>query len=81
MNIKGVINNYTECNRFEIKYVNGRVYVYYYKKIENFTNKEITIIADKKYKIIGNKLIIDELKKEVISISGLIKSIVIDNNE
>ena len=81
MNIRNIINDYAECNRFEIKYVNGRVYVYYYKKIENFTSKEIIILADKKYKVIGNKLTIDELKKEVICISGVVKSIVIDKNE
>ena len=81
MNLRNIINDYAECNRFEIKYVNGRVYVYYYNKIENFTSKEIVIIADKKYRVNGSKLIIDELKKEVICISGSIKSIVIDNNE
>ena len=30
MNIRSIIDNYTECNNFEIKYINSKLYVYYY---------------------------------------------------
>ena len=82
MSIRSLINDYSECNFFELKYKNNNIYIYYYERIEDFNSNEIIISGNNcQYKIIGNKLIIKELNKEMLTVDGNIKRIEIDNNE
>ncbi len=80
VNIKRIINDYVECNEFEIRIIKGKVKVYYYDKISHFSNDVITIIKDnKKVMINGDKLVIETMFKEFVVISGVIKSISLEN--
>lgn len=76
MKIKDVINNYIECNNFEIKIINKKVKIYYYSKIEDFSSSMIKIMDNDNFiKIKGDNLVIETMFKEYIVISGKIKSI------
>lgn len=71
VNIKSLINDYVECNNFEIKYIDGKVKIYYYDNIENFTSSCIQIkYGDKKLKVKGKNLVIETMFKEYLIISG-----------
>ena len=80
MNITKLVNDYTECNEFEIKIQDSNVKVYYYDKIINFLTTKITFLKDnKKYDIEGNNLNIQTMYKDFVIISGDIKKITIGN--
>lgn len=82
LNIRKIIDDYVECNSFELKIKDKKVYVYYYEKIKHFSNNKVIIsYKDEDYIIIGKKLVIETLQDEFILINGLINSIEINNNE
>ena len=45
--IRNIINDYVECNEFEIKIKDGKVKIYYYDKLENFNDTTVTILKEK----------------------------------
>lgn len=76
MNIRNVIDNYIECNNFEVKYINNKLFIYYYNDIKDFSSNEINIsYNDKKLIIKGNNLVIETMYKEYLIINGNIKSL------
>ncbi len=76
MNIKKMIDNYVECNTFEIKIINKKVKVYYYGNIESFTSSTIVISKDNDIvKVNGNNLVIETMFEEYVVISGNVKSL------
>ena len=76
MNIRNIIDNYTECNNFEIKYQNKKITVFYYDKIETFKDNSIIInYCNNKVEITGSNLIMETMFKEYFMISGNIKGI------
>lgn len=76
MKLRKIIDNYVECNTFEIKIIDGKVKIYYYDKIDKFSSSRIVILKDNKRTIInGKKLVIETMFEEFIVISGLISSI------
>ena len=83
MKIKNIINNYVECNLFEIKIIDDRVKIYYYDKIKHFSNNKIIVSKDNKnYKIEGKNLIVEKLFKELLVIKGDVNKILLgDFNE
>ena len=71
-----MLNQYVECNDFEVRVVNGKVRVYYYDLVENFSSKLI-IIKHKNGKFIinGNSLVIETMFPELLIINGKISSL------
>lgn len=81
MNLRGVINDYVECNIFEMKYKDNKIYVFFYDKIDFFSSDKIIIVSnDNKYSIIGKNLIIEKMYKEELIITGNIKNITFGDN-
>ncbi len=81
VNIRKIINDYVECNNFEIKFTGGKVKVYYHDKIEHFSSDTIIVSKDdKKYKIEGKNMVIETMFKEMIVISGKVNKITLGNN-
>lgn len=81
MNIRELIDNYVECNTFEIKFKKRKLYVYYYDNINHFSSDKIELISNKDvFTVLGKKLIIEELYKELLVISGEISNIKIDTS-
>lgn len=82
LKLRKVIDNYIECNNFEIKIVDRKVKVYYYGNIESFTSSVIVISKDEDVvKIKGKNLVIETMFPEYVVISGNIKSLELGNNE
>lgn len=80
LNIKRIINEYVECDLFEIKIINDKVKIYYYDEIKHFSNNKITVLKDNvEYNIIGKKMVIETMFKEQIVISGEINNILLGN--
>lgn len=78
VNLKRIINDYVECNEFEIKIVKEKVKIYYYDKIEYFSSKKIIVLKDNfKYIVEGNNMIIETMFKEMIIITGDIYKIIV----
>ena len=76
MNIRSIIDNYMECNNFELKYINNKLFVYYYDDIKDFSSNVINIsYNNKKLAIKGNNLVIETMYKEYLIINGNIKSL------
>ena len=76
MKLKEIINEYTESNISEVKIVDNKIHIYYYKTIKSFSNSKIVIIIDHStYFIEGKNLSIDSMNKEELVISGTINSI------
>lgn len=76
MKLKNIIDNYVECNTFQIKIINKKIKIYYYSKIEGFSSTQIEVLNDNNIvKIKGKNLVIETMFKEYIVISGNIKSI------
>ena len=51
LKLKKIIDDYVECNNFEIKIIDGKVKIYYYDNnfyidIDNLTNKEIIKLSE-----------------------------------
>ena len=82
MDIRKIIDDYVECNSFELKIKDKKVYIYYYEKIKHFSNNKVIIsYKGEEYIVNGKKLVIETLQDEFILINGLINSIQINNNE
>lgn len=87
MNIRSIINDYTECNNFEVRILNNKIKIFYYDNIDHFSDNKLVISAKKKKIIIeGSNIIIETMFKEYLIISGMIKNIILkdlfeDNNE
>lgn len=76
MNIKKIIDNYVECNTFEIKIIGKKVKVYYYENIESFTSNAVVITSGNDIvKIKGKNLVIETMFEEYVVISGNITSL------
>ena len=76
MDIRKIINDYTECNNFEIRVIDNKVKIFYYDKVIHFSSNKITLEKDnKKYSVLGKKLVIESMYKEVVVIKGIINSI------
>ena len=76
MKLRKVIDDYVECNKFEIKIIDKKVKVYYYDSIERFTSSIIVIsTGDDLISVKGNNLIIETMFKEYMVISGKIKTV------
>ena len=59
MNIRKIVDDYIECNSFEIKIKDKKAWFYYYDTVKNFSNTNIEIIKDNNvYKVKGKKLFI-----------------------
>lgn len=81
MNIRKIVDNYVECNEFEIKIINDKVKVFYYDKISHFSQNKISVVKNnKKIDIEGKNLVIETMFKELIVISGDIKKITMLNS-
>lgn len=78
VNIKKIINDYVECNEFEIKIIGGKVKIYYYDKIEHFSNSKIIVSKDnQKLSVEGDELVIETMFEELIIIAGNVNQIVL----
>lgn len=76
VNIKKIINDYVECNEFEIKIIKNKVKIYYYDKVENFSSEKIIVLKNNdNYIIEGKNLVIETMFEEVLVICGNIKKI------
>ena len=76
MGIRNLVNNYAECNEFELKLKEGKINIYYYDKIVNFLNNKISVIKDdKRYDIEGKNLNISTMYQELLIITGIIEKI------
>ena len=76
VNIKKIINDYVECNEFEIKIIKNKVKIYYYDKVEHFSNEKIIVLKKyDNYIIEGKNLVIETMFEEVLVICGNIKKI------
>ena len=68
MNIRKLVDNYVECNEFEIKIINDKVKVFYYDKISHFSQSKISVVKNnKKIDIEGKNLVIETMFEELIS--------------
>ena len=80
MNFMRLVNDYTECNKFEIQLDSSKAKIFYYDSIKNFSSNKIIILKDKKdYVIKGRNLVIDTMFVEYLIITGEIFSIEIGN--
>lgn len=78
VNIKKIINDYVECNEFEIKIINGKVKIYYYDKIEHFSNSKIIVSKnDQKVSVEGKGLVIETMFEELVVIAGNVSQIIL----
>ncbi len=76
VNIKKIINDYVECNEFEIKIIKNKVKIYYYDKVEHFSSEKIIVLKNNdNYIIEGKNLVIETMFEEVLVICGNIKKI------
>ena len=80
MNLRKVVDDYVECNEFEVKIINNKIKIYYYDKINHFSQNKISIIKDDKIvNVEGNNLVIETMFEELVIISGNIKKITLGN--
>lgn len=76
MNLRNIINDYVECNEFEIKIKDGKVKIYYYDKLENFNDTTVTILKENQiFSIEGKNLVIETMFKELIVVAGNIEKV------
>lgn len=76
MKIRKIIDDYVECNNFEIKIIDRKVKIYYYDNIERFTSNLIEVSSkNDRFIIKGINLVIETMFKEYMVISGDIKLI------
>lgn len=76
MILKKIVDDFVECNNFEVKIKDRKVRIYYYDKIDSFTSN--TIVVSKSEHIIkvkGKNLVIETMFPEYIVISGSIKQL------
>lgn len=76
LKIRKIIDDYVECNNFEIKIIDRKVKIYYYDNIERFTSNLIEVSSkNDRFIIKGKNLVIETMFKEYMVISGDIKMI------
>lgn len=76
MNLKKIINDYTECNTFEIKIKEGKLQIYYYDDVESFSSDKIIVKKENNIvEIFGDNLVIETMFKEFLVIKGTIKKV------
>ena len=76
MKLKKIIDDYVECNNFEIKIIDRKVKIYYYDNIERFTSNLIEVSSkNDRFIIKGKSLVIETMFVEYMVISGDIKMI------
>ena len=76
MNLRKLVNDYVECEKFEMHIIDGKVKVFYYDSIEGFSNNKIVIKKNNKHYIIkGKKMVIETMFEEYLIISGNIYQI------
>lgn len=78
-----MLDEYAQCNIFEIKIINNETKIYFYDKVDVFSESKIVVISkDKKVTIEGKHLSINEMYKEELTIGGKIEKILLgDINE
>lgn len=83
LNIRNIVNEYVECNIFEIRVVNDKAIIYYYDMVKHFSSNKIIVISEnKEYSILGKNMVIETMFKDQIIISGEINKIVLgEKNE
>ncbi|MEG2351633.1 MAG: YabP/YqfC family sporulation protein [Bacilli bacterium] len=83
MDLKRMLDEYAQCNIFEIKIINNETKIYFYDKVDVFSESKIVVISkDKKVTIEGKHLSINEMYKEELTIGGKIEKILLgDINE
>ena len=82
MKLSKLVNDYVECNNFEIKINFDKVKIYYYDKIECFSSSKVVVLCkDKKVIINGKKLVVETMFEEYMIISGNINSIELGNDD
>ncbi len=80
--LRQMIDDFTECNKFEIKIKDNKATFYYYDKIKHFSSTNVVISnANKDVIIFGNNLIIEQMFLEYVTISGNITKMEFKNNE
>ena len=81
MNIRKLVNDYVECDSYEMIYKDNKLKIYYYDKIEHFSDTKIKVLKlSDLYIIEGNNLAIETMFKEFIIITGKIKKIILEKN-
>lgn len=83
LNIRNIVNEYVECNIFEIRVINEKVIIYYYDMVKHFSSNKIIVISkNKEYSILGKNMVIETMFKDQIIISGEINKIILgEKNE
>ena len=76
MNLTRLVNDYTECEKFEIWIDESKIKIFYYDSIKEFSNTKIIILKNKKeYIFKGRNLVIDTMFKEYLIIVGNILAV------
>ena len=83
LNIRNIVNEYVECNIFEIRVINEKAIIYYYDMVKHFSSNKIIVISkNKEYSILGKNMVIETMFKDQIIISGEINKIILgEKNE
>lgn len=82
MNLRKLVNDYVECERFEIQIIDGKVKIFYYDSIEGFSNNKIVIKKnDNRYIVKGKKMVIETMFEEYLIISGDIYQIELEQKD
>ena len=65
MNIRKLVNDYVECDSYEMIYKDNKLKIYYYNKIEHFSDTKIKVLTlSDLYIIEGNNLAIETMFKD-----------------
>lgn len=82
MNLRKLVNDYVECERFEIQIIDGKVKIFYYDSIEGFSNNKIVIKKNNnRYIVKGKKMVIETMFEEYLIISGDIYQIELEQKD
>lgn len=74
MLLKRVMDDFTESSKSEIKIKGDKVTLYYYDKIKHFSSSSVVVLfGDKNVIIKGNFLVIEQMFKEYVTITGKVK--------
>lgn len=70
------IKEYVLEEKFKVLYVDGKVDIVNYTKVEHFDSNKISVLYQNgKVHVLGTKLVITKLLKDELLISGLIEKI------